>query len=478
MVFQKPNPFPKSIYDNVAYGPKVNGMKVSKHGRRRRGEPARAALWDEVKDKLEAVGLRAVRRPAAAAVHRAHHRRQARGHPHGRAVLGARPDRDARASRTSCIELKQDYTIVIVTHNMQQAARVADRTAFFTAEAAEGHGDRTGHLVEFDETHEDLQQPRRTRAPRTTSPAASADRGPHPTHPDFVRLDCGLRRGSAKNRASSRTKSDVNVHRRWRMPVLSTGDRLALRDGPARRHGVRMHLDLAALPEVFLAAEASAVDVDARRLRTAVAAGTTLRSGADCTRTPPAGPHDRVERAPSDSALAAGGRSLAAFSATSSAAAAHGLPTPTGHPATALSDRGRPRRSRSPGSWMTLYRGELSSGARRVEWQHPPHRRLTNRRGLRPPPHHRGWPRRCRRCRSSRKATAAGVRDMREFQTRWPGSQKTEIMLAQLDPRREGWLESWSADAFRRMELPRWIPQVNVYDAHDCFVGRRGRVLA
>jgi hypothetical protein len=61
---------------------------------------------------------------------------------------------------------------------------------------------------------------------------------------------------------------------------------------------------------------------------------------------------------------------------------------------------------------------------------------------------------------------------MRDFQRRWPGSLRTERVLHLLDPRREGWLESWSAAAFHRMELPRWIPQVVVRDAHDRFLGR------
>ncbi|HET6967649.1 MAG TPA: hypothetical protein VFI44_05200 [Ornithinibacter sp.] len=68
--------------------------------------------------------------------------------------------------------------------------------------------------------------------------------------------------------------------------------------------------------------------------------------------------------------------------------------------------------------------------------------------------------------------TADAVRAMREFQRRWPGSLRTELVLHLLDPRREGWLESWSAAAFHTMELPRWIPQVVVHDTHDRFLGR------
>ena len=94
MVFQKPNPFPKSIYDNVAFGPKIAGFKgnmdelVEESLRR-------AALWDEVKDKLKESGARALGRAAAAPVHRPRDRDAAGRDPDGRAVLGARPDRHA-----------------------------------------------------------------------------------------------------------------------------------------------------------------------------------------------------------------------------------------------------------------------------------------------------------------------------------------------------------------------------------------------
>lgn len=93
MVFQKPNPFPKSIYDNIAYGPRVTGMKVDNMDDLVEEALTRSALWGEVKDKAQAVRVRALRRPAAASVHRAHHRRAARCDPHGRAVLGPRPHR-------------------------------------------------------------------------------------------------------------------------------------------------------------------------------------------------------------------------------------------------------------------------------------------------------------------------------------------------------------------------------------------------
>ena len=99
MVFQKPNPFPKSIYDNIAFGPKIAGFKgnmddlVEECLRR-------AALWDEVKDKLKESAHGALGRAAAAAVHRPGDRHATRRDPDGRAVLGAGPDRDRRRSRT------------------------------------------------------------------------------------------------------------------------------------------------------------------------------------------------------------------------------------------------------------------------------------------------------------------------------------------------------------------------------------------
>ena len=92
MVFQKPNPFPKSIYDNVAYGPRVIGMKVSRWTTGRAGTDPGGAVG-RGQGQAQAVRLRAVRRPAAAALHRPHHRGQAGGDLDGRALLGARPDR-------------------------------------------------------------------------------------------------------------------------------------------------------------------------------------------------------------------------------------------------------------------------------------------------------------------------------------------------------------------------------------------------
>jgi phosphate transport system ATP-binding protein len=151
MVFQKPNPFPKSIYDNVAFGPKVTGMQPDSMDELVERSLRGAALWDEVKDKL---------RQNALALSGGQQQRLCIAR-----AIAVSPDvilMDEPASALDPIstgriedlmeQLKRDYTIVIVTHNMQQAARISDRTAFFNAEPAEGTGDRTGVLVEFDRT--------------------------------------------------------------------------------------------------------------------------------------------------------------------------------------------------------------------------------------------------------------------------------------------------------------------------------------
>ena len=155
MVFQKPNPFPKSIYDNVAYGPRINGIRNKGRldeivERALRG----AALWDEVKNRLKQSGL-------ALSGGQAQRLCIAR-------TIAVEPDvvlMDEPASALDPIatlaiedlirELKRNYTIVIVTHNMQQATRVSDRTAFFSVQRDEqpGRSDtRTGVLVEYDRT--------------------------------------------------------------------------------------------------------------------------------------------------------------------------------------------------------------------------------------------------------------------------------------------------------------------------------------
>jgi phosphate transport system ATP-binding protein len=150
MVFQKPNPFPKSIYDNVAFGPRVLGWKKDLDERVERAL-RHAALWDEVKNRLKA---------SAYSLSGGQQQRLCIAR-----CLAVEPDvllMDEPASAldpisTTAIEdlmhdLKRDYTIVIVTHNMQQAARVADMTAFFSVEVDEERDHRTGILVEYDQT--------------------------------------------------------------------------------------------------------------------------------------------------------------------------------------------------------------------------------------------------------------------------------------------------------------------------------------
>jgi phosphate transport system ATP-binding protein len=157
MVFQKPNPFPKSIYDNVAFGPKVNGAKKSDLDDIVEGSLVQAALWDEVKKKLKtnAYGLSGGQQQRLCIA------RAIATKPE--VILMDEPCSALDPIATTKIEdlmdeLKRDYTIVIVTHNMQQAARVSDRTAFFTAEADES-GARTGLLVEYNETEKIFRNP-------------------------------------------------------------------------------------------------------------------------------------------------------------------------------------------------------------------------------------------------------------------------------------------------------------------------------
>jgi len=156
MVFQKPNPFPKSIYENIVYGPKIAGWKGN-YDDLVEEALTKAALWEEVKDKLKESGM---------------------------ALSGGQQQRlcIARAIATSpdvvlmdepcsaldpiatlkieelMLELKKDFTIVIVTHNMQQAARVSDQTAFFSVSVDE-QGQRTGYLVEFSQTEQIFTSP-------------------------------------------------------------------------------------------------------------------------------------------------------------------------------------------------------------------------------------------------------------------------------------------------------------------------------
>ena len=150
MVFQKPNPFPKTIYDNVAWAPRVLGLR---HDLNERVEKAlhAAALWDEVKDRLKKSALSL----SGGQQQRLCIARAIAIEPE--VLLLDEPASALDPIATQKIEelmrdLKRDYTIVIVTHNMQQAARVADRTAFFSLDSdVEGDG-RYGVLVEYDET--------------------------------------------------------------------------------------------------------------------------------------------------------------------------------------------------------------------------------------------------------------------------------------------------------------------------------------
>jgi len=152
MVFQRPNPFPKTIYDNIAFGPRVNGIR----GRAELDDVVErslrsAALWDEVKDRLRssALGLSGGQQQRLCIAR----------------TIAVQPDvvlmdepcsaldpiATARIEELMC-ELKRELTIVIVTHNMQQAARISDRAAFFTAELDATNDRRTGILVEYGET--------------------------------------------------------------------------------------------------------------------------------------------------------------------------------------------------------------------------------------------------------------------------------------------------------------------------------------
>jgi phosphate transport system ATP-binding protein len=152
MVFQKPNPFPKSIHDNVAFGPKVAGFRGDMDELVERSL-RRAALWDEVKDKLRQPGT---------ALSGGQQQRLCIAR-----AIAVEPDvilMDEPCSALDPIatlrieelmrELKQNYTIVIVTHNMQQAARVSDYTAFLTMGE-----DRAGYLVEMNETEQVFTRP-------------------------------------------------------------------------------------------------------------------------------------------------------------------------------------------------------------------------------------------------------------------------------------------------------------------------------
>jgi len=159
MVFQKPNPFPKSIFENVVYGPKLAGIKKKGELDEIAERSLRdAALWDEVKDRLgrSALGLSGGQQQRLCIAR----------------AIAVRPEvilMDEPCSALDPVatlrieqlmqELKAEYTIIIVTHNMQQAARVSDHTAFFSVDVDPDSGDRTGELVEYDRTETIFSKP-------------------------------------------------------------------------------------------------------------------------------------------------------------------------------------------------------------------------------------------------------------------------------------------------------------------------------
>jgi len=157
MVFQRPNPFPKSIYENIAFAPRSNGYKGNLD-ELVESSLRRAAIWDEVKDKLKAKGT---------ALSGGQQQRLCIAR-----AIAMKPDVllmdepcsaldpiSTRQVEELCLELKEQYTIITVTHNMQQAVRMADWTAFFNTEI-DGHGKRRGKLVEFSPTEEIFHEPK------------------------------------------------------------------------------------------------------------------------------------------------------------------------------------------------------------------------------------------------------------------------------------------------------------------------------
>ena len=157
MVFQKPNPFPKSIYENIAWGAKINGYKGNMDDLVE-DSLKKAALWDEVKDKLRQSGL---------ALSGGQQQRLCIAR-----TIALKPEvilMDEPCSALDPIstlkveesihELKRNFTIIIVTHNMQQASRVSDYTAFFNARSIEGGSGKLGYLVEYNHTENIFQNP-------------------------------------------------------------------------------------------------------------------------------------------------------------------------------------------------------------------------------------------------------------------------------------------------------------------------------
>ena len=159
MVFQKPNPFPKSIYDNIAYGPRINGERnKGKLNEIVERSLRQAALWDEVKNRLKKSGLGL----SGGQAQRLCIARTLAVEPD--VVLMDEPCSALDPIATAAIEdlmrdIKSRYTIVIVTHNMQQATRVSDRTAFYSVLRNEKSDTRTGVLVEYDRTEKIFQDP-------------------------------------------------------------------------------------------------------------------------------------------------------------------------------------------------------------------------------------------------------------------------------------------------------------------------------
>ena len=156
MVFQKPNPFPKSIYENIAFGARINCYRGDMD-QLVENSLRKAALWDEVKDKLKESGLAL----SGGQQQRLCIARTIAIQPE--VILMDEPCSALDPISTLKVEeliqeLKQQYTIVIVTHNMQQASRVSDLTAFFNAEARE-KGGKVGYLVEYNRTEVIFQQP-------------------------------------------------------------------------------------------------------------------------------------------------------------------------------------------------------------------------------------------------------------------------------------------------------------------------------
>ena len=159
MVFQKPNPFPKSVYDNIAFGPRLRGVKKGDLDEVVESALRRAALWDDVKDRLKdnAFGMSGGQQQRLCIAR----------------ALATEPDvllMDEPCSALDpistgkiedlMIDLKDHVSIVIVTHNMQQAARVSDRTAFFIVDLSAGENQRIGRLVEFAPTEQIFSNPK------------------------------------------------------------------------------------------------------------------------------------------------------------------------------------------------------------------------------------------------------------------------------------------------------------------------------